>query len=122
MTELFTPAELAPVKRRRSKTKSRARICIPTGQPRIVEASGVDDAVTWALFIDEIRRSAASRIDLLSSYKGTAKLTCPWARLTSCDSYCRCRGWRTVTVDFLRDHYTHLAAEIVAFARSRGAR
>jgi len=96
------------------------RLRIPTGMPRLVESSSarreLADVIAWEALIDAIRRSSTARLELLKGWSGSDRTACPWERLTGCDVGCRCRGMRTVTVDFLRTHYTRLATEIALIA------
>jgi hypothetical protein len=94
---------------------------IATGAPRLVESSAERlarrNAESWAAIVDAIRRSAEGRLELLRSRDGKDRIGCPWARLITCDGSCRCGGVGTVTVDFLRDHYTRIAAEVEQIAK-----
>jgi hypothetical protein len=66
----------------------------------------------WNKLIDAIKCAAISRLALLKGRTGKERTSCPWEKFTGCCVDCRCRGERTVTVDFLRTHYTRLAIEI----------
>jgi hypothetical protein len=71
----------------------------------------------WGALLDAIHRSALSRLELLRGRAVGDRVPCPWERLTCCAVGCQCRGAGTVTVDFLRNHYTHLATEIAMLVR-----
>jgi hypothetical protein len=115
-----------PKPKSRPIARERAECCIPTGAPRVVESSNdrISRATveTWQLLIDAVRRSTTARLSLLSGRSGAERVSCPWERIISCDSRCRCRGAGTVTVDFLRSHYASLANDIVALTRPALAR
>lgn len=102
------------------------RIRIPTGTPRIVESSTVwrerATSIAWKKLIDAISRAAIARLALLKGRSGKERTPCPWERFTGCGVDCRCRGERTVTVDFLRTHYARLAIEIALLALPSGQR
>ena len=116
-------------KKLKSKSKSKVRPdldhrvlrVIPTGKPRLVESSTARleraESDAWQALLSAITRSAMARLDLLSGRSGGDLVPCSWQRFTGCDAGCRCRGTGTVTVAFLRDHYTNFATEISAFAR-----
>jgi hypothetical protein len=117
---LFVASELK-TKGRRPGRERRSRVALLSGMPRLVESSRARraraHAETWEAFIGEIRRSAEARLILLEGHSKGDLVACPWARLTSCDTACRCGGAATVRVEFLRDHYKCLATEISLFAR-----
>ena len=104
-----------------SKRDHAGRFRIPTGAPRLVESSSARreqaSAIAWETLIEAIHRSSDARLELLKGRAGSDRTPCPWERITGCTVDCRCRGARTVTVDFLRAHYTHLATEIALTAR-----
>ena len=54
---------------------------------------------------------------LLEGRAGKDLIGCPWGRLLPCTGGCRCGGRKLVTVTFLREHYTHLATEVVRLVR-----
>jgi len=125
---LFTVNDLKPKSlvegqgpKRRVDRDRRARRRIPTGAPRLVESASdrLERASieTWQALIDSIHRSALARLELLKGRSDSERVPCPWERLPGCSAGCRCRAAGTVTVDFLRDHYTRLAAEIALSAR-----
>ncbi len=118
---LFSASLLKKPKSRSPGRGRRSRLRIPTGTPRIVESSSArierTSRLAWETLIDEISRSASARLALLKGRQGSDRVACPWERLTPCDGDCRCGGGRTVTVAFLRAHYTHLAIEVALFAR-----
>jgi len=126
---LFTASDLKPKslvegqgpKSRRVDRDRRVRLRIPTGAPRLVESATARleraPIETWQALIDSIHRSALARLELLKGREGDDRVPCPWERLMGCSITCRCRAAGTVTVDFLRDHYTLLAAEIALCAR-----
>ena len=98
---------------------------IPTGAPLLVESS-TDRAArastaAWEALIDAVRRSSSSHLELLKGRSSGDRVACPWKRLTGCDATCRCRGAGTVTVEFLRVHYEHLAVEIEMLATPTSA-
>lgn len=105
----------------RPTARERAECRIPTGAPRVVEASndriGRAPVEAWQALIDAVSRSASARLMLLSGRAGTERVSCAWKRITGCDVSCRCRGAGTVTVDFLRGHYTSLVGDISLLAR-----
>jgi len=117
---LFVASELKTKGRRPSRDR-RPRVSLPSGMPRLVESSRARRAragvEAWEAFIGEIRRSAEARLILLAGHSEGDRVVCPWARLTSCGTTCRCAGAATVSVDFLRKHYKTLATEIVLFVR-----
>ena len=117
---LFAASDLKPTSRPPDRD-AHPRSRIPTGVPRLADGSTQRRhravAQRWISLLDAIRRSAASRLELLSGRNGGDRVPCPWARLVACDGDCRCGGAGTVTVGFLRDHYDHLAAEIAALVR-----
>jgi hypothetical protein len=122
---LFSPKEL------KSKQPSpgydqRSRRQIPTGVPRLMESSAErlarERVESWVELVAAIRRSAAAYLELLRGRDGGDPLPCPWERLVTCDRACRCGGSRTVTVSFLREHYTRLAIEIEKIARPAARR
>ncbi len=119
MRALFTLEQLAPKKRRPPGGVRRSH-CIPTGAPRLVESSSDrlarEDAATWDALVETVGRASSARLELLSGRDGGDRVACPWSRVVTCDNACRCRGLGVVTVDFLRDHYTHLAVEIAKLA------
>lgn len=112
---LFTDDLLKP-KTLSSARERRRTFLIPTGAPRIVESAIVCQKRAaegaWNKLIDAIKRAAISRLALLKGRTGKERTSCPWERFTGCCVDCRCRGERTVTVDFLRTHYARLAIEI----------
>jgi hypothetical protein len=69
---------------------------------------------TWQALIEAVRRSASARLLLLGSRSGFDQIPCPWQRFMGCGTSCRCQGDGTVTVGFLRRHYTNLANDIAA--------
>jgi hypothetical protein len=79
------------------------------------------DAEAWTTLLDVIRRSSLARLDLFKGHDGAAQLSCPWGLITSCDVTCRCGGSTLVTVAFLREHYTGLAAEIARITKPASA-
>lgn len=100
--------------------RDRAARRLPSGSPRVVESSNDRTARAsvdaWQALVDAVRRSAAARLMLLDGRSRGDRVPCSWNRLTGCDSSCRCRGAGTVTVEFLRRHYEHLAVEIAMIA------
>ena len=72
---------------------------------------------SWAAFLDVIARASAVRLDLLKDRDDGALVDCPWSRVVACDVTCRCGGSGAVMVEFLRDHYAHLATEVARVAR-----
>jgi hypothetical protein len=112
---LFSDSILKPKPLSSSRDRRRC-FRIPTGAPRLVDSSIVCQAraseAAWNKLIDAIKRAAISRLALLKGRTGKERASCPWERFTGCCIDCRCRGERTVTVDFLRTHYTRLAIEI----------
>ena len=115
------PASILKQKARPPGRDKRVRSRIPTGVPRLVESSSDREAraaiETWAALLDAVRRSSSSRLMLLERRPGRDRIACPWEQLTGCDVTCRCGGAGTVTVEFLRTHYEHLAVEIATIAR-----
>lgn len=105
---------------RTSKRDRRPRLRLPTGTPRLMESSAVcrEQATVdaWKKLIDSISSAAIARLALLKGRAGKERTSCPWEPFTGCDIDCRCRGERTVTVDFLRQHYARLAIEIALLA------
>jgi hypothetical protein len=79
-------------------------------------------AIAWKKLIDAISHAAIARLALLNGRAGKEHTPCPWERFTGCCADCRCRGERTVTVDFLRTHYARLAIEIALLALPWGPR
>ena len=100
----------------RPPARDRAALRIPTGVPRVVESSndriGRAPVEAWQALIDAVSRFASARLMLLSGRAGTERVLCPWKQIMGCDVSCRCHGAGTVTVDFLRRHYTRLANDI----------
>ena len=98
---------------------------IPTGAPRLVESStdraARSSAEAWGALLDAVRRSSLARLELLKGRASGDRVSCPWVQLTGCDAACRCRGAGTVTVEFLRGHYEHLAVEIAMLASPASA-
>ena len=105
-----------PKPKSRPTARARAECRIPTGAPRVVESSndriGRAPVEAWQALIDAVSRAASARLTLLSGRAGTERVACSWEQITGCDASCRCRGAGTVTVDFLRRHYTSLANDI----------
>lgn len=120
MTLFPVAAKLKSRSTGRLVARDRAELCLPTGAPRLVESSN-DRAArasleAWQAMVEVVRRSASARLMLLSGRAGSERISCPWARITRCDVDCRCRGFGTVTVEFLRGHYERLAVEIAMSA------
>lgn len=119
---------LFPTTGAKSKSRSKSRLTprdraerrLPSGTPRVVESSNDRSARasadTWQALVDAVRRSATARLMLLDGRSGSERVPCSWERITGCDDSCRCRGAGTVTVEFLRRHYEHLAGEIAMIA------
>lgn len=110
-TELVAPDHGALARDRRGRRR------ISTGAPRLVESPTDRQARVaadaWAGLVAAVQGAARARVDLLRGRDGGELVACPWGRVVTCDLSCRCCGLRTVTVDFLRDHYEQLATEIV---------
>lgn len=112
---LFRSNDLKP-KFRSPEQDSRPRRRLPTGVPRTLESStarrarAADDA--WAEFLDAIRRSASARLEVLKGQAERDLISCPWAKLIGCGADCRCGGTKTVTIEFLRRHYSTFVAAI----------
>lgn len=125
---LFPTTTAKPKSRSTSRLtpRDRSERCLPSGTPRVVESS--NDRTTraaaeaWQALVDAVRRSATARLMLLDARSGSDRVPCSWERLTGCDSSCRCRGAGTVTVEFLRRHYEHLAVEIAMIASPASVR
>ena len=125
---LFPASSLKPKSRPPARDK-RPRVLIPTGAPRLVESASTRASragtESFAALIAAVRRSSEARLMLLEGRPGRPgrdRIACPWERLTGCDVTCRCGGAGTVTVEFLRTHYEHLAVEIATFARPTSMR
>lgn len=116
---LFSPSDLTS-KRRPTGGARKRRLRIPTGTQRLVESSNArrDRApeIAWKALIAAIRRSSSARLELLKGRPNCDRVPCPWERLTGCGDGCRCGGVRTVTIEFLRTHYTQLAATVARCA------
>jgi len=122
---LFSPNDLRS--RRRSLDRDqRSRRSIPTGPPRLIESStkrlARADAKSWDRLVEALRQASVARLELLKNRQGSDRTPCPWARLVDCNRACRCGGAGTVTVEFLRDHYTRLPAEITKIAKFTSVR
>jgi hypothetical protein len=119
VTSLFTVKELK-IKRGRVGER-RARRRIPTGAPILLESRTERavrmDAESWSALIDGIRRSCEARVELYKTIEDDAQLPCPWARIVTCDSACKCGGAKKMTVRALRRHYAGLVFEILKAVR-----
>ena len=119
---LFPTTVAKPKSRSKSRPtpRDRADRRLPSGTPRVVESSNDRSArasvETWQAMVDAVRRSASARLMLLDGRSGSERVPCSWEQITGCDVSCRCRGAGTVTVEFLRRHYEHLAVEIAMIA------
>jgi hypothetical protein len=115
VTQLFSRSELKTKARAPGRDRRRRRI--PTGAPRLVESSSDRatrlDAEAWLAFVEMIRGLADVRVELLKNRDAGDLVDCPWAVVVACDDSCRCGGLRKVSTALLRDHYAHLATEIV---------
>lgn len=119
---MLFPDVLLKSKRGASTAGRSCRLRIPTGVPRLAEASKLcqeqASAIAWKKLLEAISLAAIARLALLKGRAGKEfTSSCPWERFTGCSADCRCRGERKVTVDFLRAHYARLAIEIALFAR-----
>ena len=120
------PASILKQKVRPPCRDKRPRSRIPTGAPRLVESSSDrasrSETEAFAALLAAVRRSASARLALLAGRPGRDQVACSWERITGCDVTCRCGGAGTVTVEFLRTHYEHLAVEIATISRPALAR
>ena len=124
MTLFSTTRAKAPKTPALPRDRSERRV--PTGTLRLVESSA-DRAASassrsWQSLVEAVRRSSSARLTLLNGRSASDRVTCPWERITGCAVSCRCGGSGTVSVEFLRRHYTSLADEIASLAQPEARR
>lgn len=111
-----TPKRQLPQPAARDRSTRR----LPTGTPRLVESSSwirrQAEARAWQALLAQVRQSSAARLAIFGGRSDAERIACTWERLTGCTASCRCGGTKTVTVGFLRAHYTNLADDLARFA------
>lgn len=122
MRPLFSYKDLRS-RKRKPRRDTRKRRQIPTGHLRLIEPPRSrlrrETDIAWKSSLEAVRKIAFMRLELLRGHSEGHELPCPWGRVVPCDSDCRCAGEGSVSVEFLREHYTKLASELAHFVAKK---